>query len=176
MLRSILTLTLLLATAACDRHPATAAPENPAPANASLPQSPSAPNPKLETLDLFIGSHRLPTEIARTPREIQTGMMFRTSIKEGESMLVVFARPHRASFWMKNVTVELSVAYLDSEGRIVEIHDLEPGNETPVWSKQPNVQFALETSRGWFKRHNIQPGTLIVTEKGSLSHTFFGKD
>jgi len=30
----------------------------------------------------------------------------------------------------------------------------------------------LETSDGWFQRHNIPVGTLMRTEKGSLAETF----
>ena len=73
---------------------------------------------------------------------------------------------------MKNVTVPLSVAYIDSEGRILEIHELVPGEETPVESQGANVQFALETSRGWFERHEVRPGTLIRAGRGSLQQSF----
>jgi len=98
-------------------------------------------------------------------------MMFRESIGEDEGMLFVFYQPHRASFWMKNVTVELSVAYLDSEGRILEIHELVPGEEKPVEAAHARVQFALETSRGWFERHEVRPGALVRTASGSLGET-----
>ena len=122
-----------------------------------------------------MGPHTLKAEVAVTVDQIRTGMMFRDSIGEDEGMLFVFGRPHRASFWMKNVTVALTVAYLDSDGRIVEIHDLEPGEETPVQSEAAHIQFALETSRGWFERRKIRPGTLVRTELGSLQDAFLGR-
>jgi uncharacterized membrane protein (UPF0127 family) len=114
----------------------------------------------------------LKAEIARTADQIRTGMMFRESIGEDEGMLFVFHRPHRASFWMKNVTVELSAAYIDSEGRILEIHELVPGEEEPVEAASAQVKFVLETSRGWFERHQVRPGALVRTASGSLRGTF----
>lgn len=73
---------------------------------------------------------------------------------------------------MKNTSVPLSVAYIDPRGVILEIHDLQPHNTNSVVAASDNVQYALETSQGWFERHKIQPGTLIRTEAGSLQQTF----
>jgi uncharacterized membrane protein (UPF0127 family) len=136
---------------------------------------PTQAQPKLPTEELFLGQHRLRAEIARTRDQIRTGMMFRESIGEDEGMLFVFLQPHRASFWMKNVSVELSVAYLDPEGRILEIHDLVPGEENPVEAASARVQFVLETARGWFSRHEVRPGTLVRTASGSLRQTFVNR-
>jgi uncharacterized membrane protein (UPF0127 family) len=129
----------------------------------------------LPTEELFIGKHQISAELARTVRQIQTGMMFRKEIGEDEAMLFVFARPYRASFWMKNVTVSLSVAYIDSEGRILEIHPLEPGVEAPVVAGSDQVQFVLETARGWFERHDIEVGTVVQTGRGGLRKSFLGR-
>jgi uncharacterized membrane protein (UPF0127 family) len=38
-----------------------------------------------------------------------------------------------------------------------------------------NIQYVLETSDGWFGRHNVSVGMVIRTEKGSLSETYFGR-
>lgn len=152
--------------------PASTASAAPVTRAAPVDDLPTRAQPKLSTIDLFLGKQRIQAEVARTLDQIRTGMMYRTSISDDEGMLFVFARPHRASFWMKNVTVELSVAYLDSEGRILEIHDLVPGEETPVESAEARVQFVLETSRGWFERHEVKSGTLVRTAVGSLKETF----
>ena len=116
------------------------------------------------------------TEIARTPVQIQTGMMFRTNMAENEGMIFVMPPPpRRVSFYMKNTIVPLTCAYLDREGRILELHDMTPLNETPVEAAQDNIQFVLETPRGWFERHQIRTGAVVVTELGSLHETFFGR-
>jgi uncharacterized membrane protein (UPF0127 family) len=91
---------------------------------------------------------------------------------ENEAMLFVFARPYRVSFYMRNTRVPLSAAYIDPEGRIAEIHDLHPFNETPVSAISDRIQYVLEVNQGWFQRHNIPVGTLVRTEAGSLLETF----
>ena len=76
-------------------------------------------------------------------------------------MLFVMPRPERASFWMKNTTLPLSVAYINPDGVIVEIHDLEPLDEKPVPSAFPNIAYALEMKQGWFAENGILAGDRI---------------
>ena len=136
---------------------------------------PKQAQPKLPTMKIYLGAETLDTELALTEREIFTGMMFRTNMAENQAMIFVLPYPQRASFWMKNCFIPLSVAYIDPDGVIQEIHDLQPQNTNPVLSAAGNVQFALETPQGWFARHNVGTGAVVRTEKGSLQETFFKK-
>ena len=115
------------------------------------------------------------TELALTGVQQQTGMMFRTNMAENAGMLFVFGAPHQASFWMMNTVLPLSAAYIDPEGVIAEIHDLEPHNTNSVSAATDRIQYVLETNQGWFKRHNIGVGTVIQTERGTLRQTFLGR-
>lgn len=133
---------------------------------------PKQAQPKLSILKLWVGAEELITELALTGEQQMTGMMWRTNIAENEAMLFVHPVPRQASYWMKNCLIPLSIAYLDTDGVILEIHDLQPHNTNSVFSIATNVQFALETSQGWFQRHNISTGALVRTEKGSLAETF----
>jgi uncharacterized membrane protein (UPF0127 family) len=76
---------------------------------------------------------------------------------------------------MKNTLVPLSAAYMNPEGVILEIHDLEPQNTNSVVAASDRVQFVLETSRGWFQRHAVRAGMVVRTERGSLQETFFSR-
>jgi hypothetical protein len=73
---------------------------------------------------------------------------------------------------MKNTLIPLSVAYIDPEGVILEIHDLQPLDETPVEAATDQVQYVLEMRQGWFARHNLGPGVVIRTERGRLRDAF----
>jgi uncharacterized membrane protein (UPF0127 family) len=73
---------------------------------------------------------------------------------------------------MKNTYVPLSAAYIDPDGVIQEIHDLQPLDETSVPAATDNIQYVLEVKQGWFKRHNITTGTLVRTQHGELKKTF----
>lgn len=129
--------------------------------------------PKLPTIKVWLGSEEMIAEIAREQVQIATGMMYRTNMAENEAMIFVFPYPDQKSFYMRNCTVPLSAAYIEPTGTIAEIVDLQPHEETPVMSRSSNLQFVLEVPQGWFQRHNIHPGAVIRTERGSLQETFF---
>ena len=108
-------------------------------------------------------------EIADENHERQAGMMHRTTMPENEGMLFVFPYPHQTGFWMKNTTVPLSIAYIDPASRVIEIHDMHPGNTKPVESRSARVQYALEVNQGWFTKNGIMPGAVLATDRGSLA-------
>jgi len=136
---------------------------------------PAEAQPRLPTVKLWLGAEKMTAEVARTARQVQTGMMFRKSMGEDEGMIFGLGEPRQASFWMKNCSVPLSVAYLDPEGVILEIHKLEPHNTNSVVSTSHNVLFALETPQGWFDLHNVRTGMLVRTEQGSLLDLYRGR-
>jgi uncharacterized membrane protein (UPF0127 family) len=129
--------------------------------------------PKLPTMKIYIGAEEMIAELALTPDQQRAGMMFRTNMAENAAMLFPLPYAQQASFWMKNCPLPLSAAYIDPEGVIQEIHDLQPFNTNTVVAASNNIRFVLETSQGWFARHHINPGMAIATERGSLMQTFF---
>ncbi|HEV2319486.1 MAG TPA: DUF192 domain-containing protein [Verrucomicrobiae bacterium] len=133
---------------------------------------PSGPQPKLQSMPLYIGAQTLDTELALTPEQEETGLMYRTNITDETAMLFVLPGPERASFWMTNCPISLSAAYIGPDGVIEEIHHLEKNDNVPVMATNDNIQYVLEVNDGWFIRHDIKAGTLIRTERGSLAQTF----
>ena len=131
--------------------------------------------PRLPTIKIWLGAQELITEVAATHTQVATGMMYRTNILENEAMLFVFGRPHQAMFYMRNVPIPLSCAYIDNEGTILETHAMKPFEEAPIVAKTDNVQFVLETKEGWFQRNHVSTGTVVRTERGSLRETFLGR-
>jgi len=136
-------------------------------------QLPTQAQPKLRTLKIYLGAETLDAELAITPREVQTGMMFRTNVTDQSAMLFIFSRPYQAAFWMKNCPDSLSAAYISPDGVIQEIHHFEKYDTNSIVAAQPDVQYVLEVNDGWFQRHNVTTGMLIRTELGSLQQTFF---
>lgn len=152
--------------------------ETPAPSagTAEIPRTPEGrPQPRLQTVKLWLGTNEITAEVAHTMPQIMTGMMWRTNMAEMDGMLFVFGQPHRAQFWMRNTLLPLSCAYVDPEGAILELHDMKPRDESPIPAGSDQVQYVLEMNLGWFQRHNVTPGMLISTERGSLSKLFFGR-
>jgi uncharacterized membrane protein (UPF0127 family) len=185
---------LLLATAAvsgCDKpSPVSAGPSGSATAPSSsgpgattqggmataaasqIPGLPTKAQPKLSTVKLWLGAEELITEMAISSIEQETGMMYRTNMAENEAMIFVMPFEQQASFWMPNCPLPLSVAYINTDGVIQEIHPLQPYNTNSVFSAAANIRFALETPQGWFDRHHISTGAVVRTERGSLKQTF----
>jgi uncharacterized membrane protein (UPF0127 family) len=159
---------MVVLMAGCEQKPAPTPPEDPL-LHGYLDKA----QPRLATIKVFLGKEELQTEIARTSIQIMTGMMWRTNMQENEAMLFVFNRPHQASFYMRNTLIPLSCAYIDSDGVILELHDMKPKDESSIPASTDRVQFVLETKQGWFQRHNIGPGTYVTSQNGSLQDTFF---
>lgn len=144
----------------------------PADTNSVVNSLPAQAQPKLQTIKIYLGAQTLDAELALTPSEEETGLMYRTNITDETAMLFVMAYPQRASFWMTNCPVSLSCAYIGPDGVIEEIHHLEKNDNVPVFATNDNITYVLEVNDGWFPRHNINTGTLIRTERGSLPDTF----
>jgi uncharacterized membrane protein (UPF0127 family) len=123
-------------------------------------------------MKLWLGAEEMAAELALTGLQQQSGMMFRTNLAENAGMLFVFPMPQPVAFWMKNCPLPLSAAYIDPDGLILEIHDLQPQNTNSVVAASDRVQFVLETSQGWFGRHNVRTGMVVRTEHGTLANTF----
>ena len=119
------------------------------------------PQAKLPTVPLTILDKKLVAEVADEGPERETGMMFRKSMADGEGMVFVMDAPQPASFWMKNTLIPLSVAYINTMGMIMEIHDLKPKDETPVDSRFDAISYAIEVPQGWFGRNGILPGSVV---------------
>lgn len=110
---------------------------------------------------LKIGNHQLTVEVAETPGEQALGLMHRDFLPAERGMLFVFEEPKKASFWMRNTSIPLDIAYLDAEGVILEIHPLVPFEETPVQSKSDKVAYAIEANRDWFASRGLKAGLKV---------------
>jgi uncharacterized protein len=115
----------------------------------------------LKIVELKILHSSLKAEVADTPQASENGLMFRDSMPEDRGMLFVFEQPKAASFWMRNTKIPLSIAFVDSAGKILEIKSMKPLDETVVPSASDQVAYAVEVNQGWFGRHGIGPGATI---------------
>lgn len=115
---------------------------------------------ELPATTLAIGKQKLVAEIAATPEQRMTGLMNRFSLKPDHGMIFVFERAEPQAFWMKNTFIPLSIAFIGSDGRIVNIEDMAPQDERQHWSAGP-AQYALEMRKGWFAEHGIGPGDRV---------------
>jgi len=107
---------------------------------------------------------KVKAEIAQTQDERSRGLMFRKELADGDGMLFIFEKDEILSFWMKNTYIPLSIAYIASDGRIIEIKDMYPHDENPVASSR-SVRYALEVPKDWFIRAGVKAGDIAVIGK-----------
>jgi len=124
---------------------------------AASAQTIDRPNPQLRTVTIKSGTVELKVEVARTELERNRGLMFRKSLKPGNGMLFDFDADQKVSFWMRNTTLPLSVAYIGSDGTMYQILDLVPLSEEPRPSTR-SVRYALEVPQGWFSQVGLKEG------------------
>jgi uncharacterized protein len=102
-------------------------------------------------------------EIADSESERETGLMNRTSLDEDGGMLFVFDEDIQAAFWMKNTLIPLSIAFIDANGEIVTIRDMEPckADPCPVYGSDAPYRNALEVNQGAFADWGVEVGDRV---------------
>jgi uncharacterized membrane protein (UPF0127 family) len=145
-------LPLLLATCQ-DAH---AQDDNPTGPQATLPKAP------LTIIDDNGKPHHFQVEMATTPQEQVTGLMYRTSVPADSGMLFVFPTVQPEAFWMKNTLVPLDMVFINADGTIRAIADnTVPYSLAPVGSHGP-VKAVLELQGGLTAKENISVGDRVI--------------
>ncbi len=101
-------------------------------------------------------------EIASTPQEQERGLMYRDTLPLDRGMLFVFAGPGKPAFWMKNTKIPLDILWLDSQGRVVYVHENSLPCTTadcPVITSPADARFVLEINSGLAKAKHISEGS-----------------
>ena len=115
------------------------------------------PQLELPRIKLSAGMHLIDAQVALTPEQRATGLMFRKEMGVSEGMLFVFEQAAPQCFWMKNTLLPLTAAFVDDTGRIVNLADMKPLSTDAHCSDKP-VRYVLEMHQGWFARRGIQAG------------------
>jgi uncharacterized membrane protein (UPF0127 family) len=110
---------------------------------------------------LEIGENKLVVEVASTPATRETGLMNRFSLQPDHGMLFVFEAPQPLAFWMKNTYIPLSIAFVDRNGRILNLEDMRPQDESTHWS-MGEALYAIEMRQGWFAAKGIAAGDVVT--------------
>jgi len=117
--------------------------------------------PRCHVLEILVGSLPVIVEVADTPFLRNRGLMFRQSIPQNSGMLFSFPDNSQRSFWMKNTSVPLSIAFIDDQGIIKNIERMKPHCMEHTYS-MGDAPYALEMNEGWFDRNGFKRGTRIL--------------
>lgn len=108
----------------------------------------------------------LSVEVADDPDERRAGLSGRESLAEDAGMLFVYPETRRGGFWMKDTLIPLTIAFLDADGRVLEIVDMEPCRADPCPVHDPNVAYrnALEVPAGALARLGVTVGDILAID------------
>jgi uncharacterized membrane protein (UPF0127 family) len=111
-------------------------------------------------VELRAGMHLIRAEVAADDSTRGRGLMFRKSLAPNGGMLFIFDAAAIHCMWMKNTYIPLSVAFLDAQGVIINIADMQPHSEQSHCAARPAV-YALEMTQGWFAERGVKAGTKL---------------
>ena len=114
----------------------------------------------MPVMELSAGFHRIEAEVAASDQNRQVGLMNRKAMPQQRGMRFVFTQNNTHCMWMRNTLIPLSVAFIDDEGYIINIEDMQPQTEDNHCARQP-ARYALEMNLGWFAQRGIKPGVKL---------------
>jgi uncharacterized protein len=119
--------------------------------------------PRLRTVTIHASRGeevRVRVEIADDDFERARGLMYRTALVENRGMLFVYEEQQQTlTFWMKNTLIPLSIAFMNAEGRIVDMQNMKPlDDDPPSYVSAKPAQYALEVNQGFFKERGVEVG------------------
>lgn len=118
-------------------------------------------SPPLRTLSVKVAGHPLKVEVADTGPARTQGLMYREKLGAEDGMLFIFDDPGYHSMWMHNTYIPLSVAFIDGDGRILNILDMQPRTLEPHAATGP-ARYAIETNLGWFAKKKVKAGDKVT--------------
>jgi uncharacterized protein len=106
------------------------------------------------------GGARLSVRLADTDDERRVGLMGVRDLPADEGMAFVWDDVVETTFWMKDTLIPLSIAFVDPDGRIVTIADMQPCERDPCPTYAADAPFAIaiEANLGWFAREGVDVG------------------
>ena len=115
---------------------------------------------EFKRVTLSINGRPLEVEMARKKKQREKGLMFREELGWNEGMLFIFPKEQLLSFWMKDTSIPLSIAFVDERGVVVDIYDMKPYSLDPVRSSR-KCRFAIEANQGFFRDAGLTRGDSI---------------
>jgi hypothetical protein len=144
------------------------------------PPQPQDPSEVREVIK--IGEETFRLEVAADPESRQKGLMGRKKVEVAGGMLFVFPDDRIHSFWMANCLVDIDLAFIDRQGRIVRLHKMKaepPRREGESegmyearlkrYSSVRPARFAIELRAGSIDRLELEAGRRLELDVDRLA-------
>lgn len=116
--------------------------------------------PVYRTVDITVNDWPLVAHVVDTPEMREESMDLSRLPAPGHAILYVWSEPTMPEFWMKGKYNDVSVAFIQEDGRIVGIHQMNANDSDRVSPDVP-IRYAIEVRQGFFEDHSVETGTVI---------------
>lgn len=111
-------------------------------------------------VDLSAGIYRIEAEVANTYPSRDIGLTGKQALGDNQGMLFVFPQVERHCMWMRDTLLPLSAAFIDEQGMIVNVDEMQPQTDDYHCARK-KVRYVLEMNQDWFNKHRIGSGAFI---------------
>ena len=120
----------------------------------------------MERATVHLGPTVIRCTVARSPSEHARGLQGHPSLGSGEGMLFPFVPSRRGvKFHMGTVTFPIDIVFVDGDGRVARIEEVEPG-QPGSWGI-PQTSYVVEVPRGFCRESGVGIGDAIAIEPSS---------
>lgn len=127
------------------------------------------PLKSLKVVKVGFGTVTIPCWLMDTRAKQAEGMMYLSAseVPKDKGMLFAFPDAQPRSFYNKNVSFDLDLAYIDAQGTVFKVVVLKAKSEKSLPSEKP-AKYVLEMRAGAFKKLGIKSGSKLTIPKDAV--------
>ena len=122
---------------------------------------PDLPKEKLVIITRDGQRHDFRVEMALTPQQQETGLMFRKTVAADGGMLFDWGSPRDSMMWMRNTVSSLDMLFINQDGTIRRIAENTTPESLATIDSGGDVRATLELAAGTARRLGIHVGDKI---------------
>ncbi len=103
-------------------------------------------------------------QLADNNAERGTGLSNRECLPEDSGMLFAFPSDTTTTFQMRDTTIPLTIAFIQADGEIVDILDMQP-NASESYASAVPYRYAIEVAQGWFAEQGVALGDIAQIDE-----------
>lgn len=112
--------------------------------------------------EIYVNDYPVTVELALTAEEQACGLSMRDTLADDHGMLFMHSTDRMMTFWMKDTRIPLSIAFLKSNGTILNMYEMKPMDSQARYRSRAPARYALEMPARWFSRHRVKPGDRVA--------------
>ena len=122
--------------------------------------------PEIKTPLLLVKNHApIYLEVAKTGKEQEIGLMYRTSMPDNHGMIFIFEKPAILKFWMKNTLIPLDMIFLNHHQIVAIFFGVPPckskNNDCPTYGPDTETDTVIEVNAEIAKQLKLSVGDAL---------------